>query len=943
MAAGTTVRLSSPDAGGETSVKTQQAGCAASSASTCKSGTYFSKGGTVTNGGYASLLNYCSTSPQSEQDCPAGTHFQNIEGPECVPAYMAPQGPGDCRSTEYYVPKGGKMPDGTTSQIAQCVNKATEPRNASDCPSNTYYIPLTQATPDPNIQTAGCLLKKDYPRDASDCPSTMYFVPAGSNYVNSGYTNGEVSDRNYCISKFNNPRNQADCGDIRKKVYEAHYNNDPNTAACVDPPSLASCEYDPYNNGCAQLYGGVNGKKDCESNAGKLGWFVCEVIDGVQSAIGGIYDHIINPLLTVEPISTSNKTGSQIYSAWSNFRIYGDVFLFIALLVIVFGESIGGGVIDAYSAKKILPRLLIAALLINISFYLVAIMVDIANIVGNGLSDLIIAPFNLSGNFNLQVNTTGSVGLTTLLAGAVTWATISLSGQFLAWLWFSILLPLLLVFLSILVVVLLRQALIVFLVIISPVAFALYCLPNTEKYFRKWWDILFETLLVFPIVTALFAMGKVSAYILSNSNNGALLNGLSQIMGVVALVIPLLLIPFSFKLAGGLLGRAHDLVSGARTKMNLGGATRERIKAQGARNRLQARGGAYAALQKQGSKGGAFRRNTVGRLAKGTSGLLGYNVEAEMSAARAEVGKTLNDQIATGKDDEIRGLTVNKAWANKQWRMDENGKRVNDWVQTDSQGRTQYKSLGGAWVNEADVDRGHSRWGKDTFAQQTALSYEMRKAQSEDQLQTLAKNYRVVAQGVDAAGNKVGGGWGMTQEQAGGAWIGAAFERQNEHLEFKGVNWKTGELNVDEATGLAGGGFVDEVYEKKGSYPVSQMGSNTVEQLKKAHASTVEVLRSSSDPDVRAKAEEQQRKIAAIAETFMHDVGTGGGMVGQTEDGAPIMGAPAGGGKRQAGTQGAAHVAERVVELAELTGVRTQPFGPVREGQVRTDDMRPQK
>ncbi|HWT55896.1 MAG TPA: hypothetical protein VN031_02585, partial [Candidatus Microsaccharimonas sp.] len=58
----------------------------------------------------------------------------------------------------------------------------------------------------------------------------------------------------------------------------------------------------------------------CESNAGGFGWVICKLIDGLQSAVGGIYDHIINPLLTVEPISTSNKTGSQIYSAWSNFR-----------------------------------------------------------------------------------------------------------------------------------------------------------------------------------------------------------------------------------------------------------------------------------------------------------------------------------------------------------------------------------------------------------------------------------------------------------------------------------------------------------------------------------------------------------------------------------------------------------------------------------------------
>ncbi|MGH7240777.1 MAG: hypothetical protein ACREGB_00595, partial [Candidatus Saccharimonadales bacterium] len=337
-------------------------------------------------------------------------------------------------------------------------------------------------------------------------PATLATNPAKFSAITSGF----VAGHKYTLC-WNAPFLQGSDGTLGDDLCTATF-----TAKTTAQTVSLNGTGDPSTLSSPDDGSGTSTGTSCEDKVPVLGWLLCKLIDGIQNTVGGIYDHIINPLLTVEPIThkTSSGTINPIYTAWSNFRLYGDVFLFIAILVIVFGESLGGGLLDAYSVKKIMPRLLIAALLINISFYLVAIAVDITNIVGTGVSNLITAPFTMGGNYNLQVGTAGSVGMTTLLVGAIVWAKITLSGQFLAWLWFSVLLPLLLIFLTIMITVLLRQALIIFLVIISPVAFALYCLPNTEKYFRKWWDMLFETLLVFPIVASLFAMGKVSASLL---------------------------------------------------------------------------------------------------------------------------------------------------------------------------------------------------------------------------------------------------------------------------------------------------------------------------------------------------------------------------------------------------------------------------------------------
>jgi hypothetical protein len=233
-------------------------------------------------------------------------------------------------------------------------------------------------------------------------------------------------------------------------------------------------------------------------------------------------------------------------------------------------------------------------------------------------------------------------------------------------------------------------------------------------------------------------------------------------------------------------------------------------------------------------------------------------------------------------------------------------------------GERQYRTLGGGWVSEQAVIAGQNRWGKkrlgagDGFAQQASLAYEMRKASSEEEVQGLADNFGSVARG-----------WGMSQGRQDGAWIGAAFENQNKHLEYKRMKATAGGNRTLDYAGQ--GSFVDEIYENRGSYNLAQMGSNTVEQLKKAHADAQRAERAGV-----AGASDRRKKIAAIAETFMHSYGgipTGGaGGAPPTIPGATVPpGSPP---PRQANTPGAAHIAQRVVELAKITGVYgTEPSG----------------
>ncbi len=256
---------------------------------------------------------------------------------------------------------------------------------------------------------------------------------------------------------------------------------------------------------------------------------------------------------------------NTIYKIWSSFRIYGDIFLVIVLLVIVFGESIGGGLIDSYTAKKVLPRLLAAAILINLSIYIVALAVDITNVVGGGLGQLITAPLQGNGAFKIQPDgvTQGAIaafGATGLLVGGF-----ALGVTGIALLMVGLIITGAIAMVGIFVTLILRQTIIMALLLISPVAFALWCLPNTQQWFKRWWDTLFQMLLVYPMIVVLFAVADVMSYVTQHNGSGGVL---SSIVAFMLLIIPLYLVPFTLRSSNRMLGAIHGAVSNVGRQIN---------------------------------------------------------------------------------------------------------------------------------------------------------------------------------------------------------------------------------------------------------------------------------------------------------------------------------------------------------------------------------------
>jgi len=338
------------------------------------------------------------------------------------------------------------------------------------------------------------------------------------------------------------------------------------------------------------------GEAACEDGGYAFGWALCKIIDGVTHGISDLYNSFIVPeLITPGVIIGTSSDPTHTFQIWSGFRVFGDIFLILALLIVVIVESAGGGLIDAYSIRKILPRILLAAIFVNISIYLVAAAVDISNVLGISISDILFSPFKgVKHGLTFQINPdfshvgdyiaggTISVFVWELIkhahdsgVGKTASAAGSLAVDGVMWIIFTFIVPAFFIMLAILATIVFRRGLILFLIFVSPFAFALYCLPNTEKYFRQWWDLLFKALLIYPIIAVMFTMGNILSVTIASSyasgpHTSAVTGAVADTLGLISLFVPLFLIPFSFKIAGGLLGRFHEFATGAATRGHQG-------------------------------------------------------------------------------------------------------------------------------------------------------------------------------------------------------------------------------------------------------------------------------------------------------------------------------------------------------------------------------------
>ena len=307
----------------------------------------------------------------------------------------------------------------------------------------------------------------------------------------------------------------------------------------------------------------------CQENGGFLSWMLCPAIaDGAATAtglLGSITDLTTTHKSIIEQFSDQN---SAIYKAWSSFRNLANIGFVIMLLVVVFSQVTNLG-ISNYNIKKILPKLIITAVLVNFSYLILGVAIDLSHIIGNGIGSAIrtIAGESMSAEASAQASS-----IVSKIAGMVTGAGLIGGGVAIATTGPALILPVVLFVITTVISVFfgfvmltIRQAAIIMVIVLAPLAMVLYALPNTAAVTKKYISTLKALLMLYPMFVLATSAGALASTIIVGTSTDMLM----LIVGGLLNVLPYFAIPSmtSKSLAGlGAITSGFDKIRGGALK-----------------------------------------------------------------------------------------------------------------------------------------------------------------------------------------------------------------------------------------------------------------------------------------------------------------------------------------------------------------------------------------
>ena len=263
----------------------------------------------------------------------------------------------------------------------------------------------------------------------------------------------------------------------------------------------------------------------CFNNTGALGWVMCSIINVGGPALTKMINNMIEPFLQIDVRVFAGN--GDLFGAWQQFQIIAN-FAFVAIFMITIFSQLTGVGIGNYGIKKILPKLIIGAILINASFIICQLAVEVSNISGLGIKNLFqgianniseVAVTNGEGQSSklLMLKEYGTMGVIMLAVAGFGVAALVSAGP-VPILLTLIVLTVAVVFLFVLLAI--RHALSVLLVVISPIAFAAYLLDGTKKtIFNNWFNLFKALLLAYPLISLVLYGGQAVARVLVAANS----------------------------------------------------------------------------------------------------------------------------------------------------------------------------------------------------------------------------------------------------------------------------------------------------------------------------------------------------------------------------------------------------------------------------------------
>ena len=404
-------------------------------------------------------------------------------------------------------------------------------------------------------------------------------------------------DPKYCNTKY--PPNDPDS----KKANAACKHGQGTTAGgssggTTTLPGGSTIEEDP-----AASAAGTGGEEDQENcKIDYIGWIVCPIVNTLASMSEGARAKLVN-MLTVDAKSILGDTSEgSVYSYWSKIRDYANILFVVFFLFVIYSQMTGYG-LDNYGIKRMLPKLIVGVIVVNASFYICGLLVDLSNVVGSSAFNFIsttavgdIPAGDWSNSDSSWINKIAA-GALVLTVGYFALATV-----------ISMLLFVVITAVTTIFLLGVREAIIILCIVLSPLAFVAMIMPNTEGLYKKWWGAFKAALMVYPMVGLVYGASNLAAKILGSSVS----EGDIIMQSIVALLVfaPLLIVPKLVRGAveiigiGGAIAWANKQMNKGRDRMSdkVGKWRDNKLTSQFAKHRRE-----KAQLRRAQIQGGTYR------------------------------------------------------------------------------------------------------------------------------------------------------------------------------------------------------------------------------------------------------------------------------------------------------------------------------------------------
>lgn len=356
--------------------------------------------------------------------------------------------------------------------------------------------------------------------------------------------------------------------------------------------------------------------------------FLGNLILSIASAfvwVGGhVLDSAINNLVfKMGEYINDVQFGHAIDTIWTVIRDFSNLafifgFIFLGVRTIIDPESA--------SVKRTLTRLVIGALLINFSLYIVKFVVDFSNLLAFHIYNAMV-----TGSGTISAKLMDMLGLISVYgtsSGPESFRNITANGM----IWFYVLAALLLfiaafVFIAAGILLAVRFVALIFIMIASPLLFAATVFPQTESVAKKLWSQLISYSLFAPAyllltLISITLMGALTSILkVGGSDLGKALQNQSAPTGVDSYGVVISFIVMIFFLIESLLIAKKIGIAGADTAVSIGSNLRKGAQGYLGRGAVALSGASFLKKKQESLRNSNSRWAQTGALAMRATGI----------------------------------------------------------------------------------------------------------------------------------------------------------------------------------------------------------------------------------------------------------------------------------------------------------------------------------